>query len=170
MTTDTTTALTVSPLEPLDCAEVASWVDDDPLIRQGLRLPEDMGAIDIELALISTIGSNSQIWCGVRRYGELVGVVGASHVNGTTAVVHQVVSPAHRFGKTAFKAAKAGIDWARRELGVQDLVAYVPRYLGSDKETPHPAIRLNRALGFEPQDVEVLILRTASEKDSDHGP
>ena len=151
-------------MEPLDCAQVAAWVDSDPSIRAGLRLDDDMDAIAVEIALISTIGRPNVFWAVVEREGEIVGAVGASHLSPDgTAVVHQVVSPDHRFGKTAFKAAKAGIEYAREHLGVKNFVAHVPRWLDEEKTVPHPALRLNKALGFVSQDVEVLLLEQVAE-------
>lgn len=154
---------------PLDCATVALWIDEDPSIKKGLQIPEEMDAMAVELALLSTVARPQVFWSVVERDGEIIAALGASHLNPPHAVVHQVVSPHHRFGRTAFSAAKAGIEYARSELGVTDFLAYVPRWADEDKTTPHPAIRLNRALGFVPQDIEVLLLRTASEQESDDG-
>ena len=164
------------PLEISDCATIASWVDRDDSIKVGMRLPPEMGAIDVECALLAAIGAQDSCWFVAERNGKIVGMIGASHFDqlNNAAVVHQCVSPDHRYGKTAAKMLRDGIKFSREKLGIKNLIAYVPRTIsdGNGHTAPHPALRLDLAAGFESQDLEVLILRGSDAplaEDSDDG-
>lgn len=164
------------PLEISDCATIASWVDRDDSIKTGMRLPAEMSSVDVECALLRAVGAQDQCWFVAERNGKIVGMIGASHFDhlNNAAVVHQCVSPDHRFGKTAATMLRDGIKFSREKLGIKNLIAYVPRTISDSNgnTSPHPALRLNLAAGFESQDLEVLILRGSDAplvEDSDDG-
>lgn len=156
----------IRPLELDDCHSIAAWLDEDPNIVPSMRLPEQMSSVDLEMALLKTIGSDAQRWFVVERGDDVVAAVGMTHfdVETRSAQVHQCVSPHHRYGKTALSVINAAKEYARDVLGLERLIGFVPRELDGK---PHPALRLDMAAGFEPQELEVLLLRLTPAEDDD---
>ena len=163
--------LKLRQLRTEDCAAIGDWVREDPSIIEHMRLECVESAFEWECNLLEACDSRERIVYVAERDGEIVGLVGASGINKSekSAVVEHCTSPLHRHGKTTLSILRAGIEILRDSYGIVNLVAYVPREIsdGNGGMKPHPAIRLNEHLGFERQNLEVLLLRGDDARESD---
>lgn len=116
---------------PDDTEMFVEWVNHDPSILEGLRMDREVwDDFALRTGMLKAYHDPRQEWFVVERDGEPIGIAAATHmaeVEGRKqAEVHQVVSPYHRGGKTAYRLIQASIEHAFNGMGIDRLIGLVP--------------------------------------------